>query len=76
MTEDIKIDFQFTKTEISITTAEYLVNKANTTELKDHIQKVISGTSLKLKEANQLLKALFAAIIINDDEGDEIIKSI
>ena len=40
MTEEVKINFEFTKTEISITTDEYLIDKANTTELKDNIQKV------------------------------------
>ena len=42
--------------------AEYLMDKANSIELKDNIQRVIQGKSLKVKDANQLLKAIFAAM--------------
>ena len=78
MSEEIKIDFQFNEanTEVSLSTSEYLIDRANTSELKDYIQIIVAGNNLKVKEANQLLKAVFRAIIINGGAGDEIINEI
>ena len=33
-----KINFDFSKTEINVTTAEYLIEKANSEEIKDFLQ--------------------------------------
>ena len=38
------------------------------------MQIIIGGNSLKVKEANQLLKAMFLAVIINNGTGDEQVK--
>ena len=61
MSQDPKINFEFSKTGISITTAEYLIDKANTKELKDSIQKIFTEGHLKVKEANLLLNAILEA---------------
>ena len=62
---EIKIEFQFFKSETSVAASEYLIDKANTTELKDLLQKANAGEHLKVKEANLLVQALLNAIIIN-----------
>ena len=50
------------------------MDKAISTELKDVLQRAIVGNNLKVKDANMLVQALLTAIIINDDEDDEVIK--
>ena len=73
MSQEPKINFEFQKKRISLTTAEYLIGKANTLELKDNIQKVFQGANLKVKDANLLIQSLLSAMIINDDVGEDII---
>ena len=65
----------FNKIGISVTTAEYLLDVAISSEQKDNIQKVIEVSNLKVKDASLLLQQFFSALIINDDEGDDIINN-
>ena len=74
MTTVIKIELDFSKTEIGITTTEYLNEIVDSEELKDNLNRALAGKNLKVKEANQLIQSLLAAIVING-EGDKAIKN-
>ena len=76
MTQDTdpKIQFEFSKIGTSITTGEYLMDKATDPELRIVLKTAIEGKHLKVKEANLLVQAMLAAIIINEDFEGEIIK--
>ena len=69
----MNIQIEFQKIGISITTAEFMLDRAISKEHKNNIQKAIEGKNLKVKEANELLQKIFSAIIINGDNGDAII---
>ena len=75
MTTVIKIELDFSKTEIGITTTEYLNEIVDSEELKDNLNRALAGKNLKVKEANQLIQSLLAAIVINGGEGDKAIKN-
>ena len=47
-----KISFNFLRTEISLTTAEYLIENLTEDETKDLIQAFIEKKSLKVKDWN------------------------
>ena len=49
----------FNKIGISVTTAEYLLDIAISSEQKDNIQKVIEVSNLKVKDASLLLQQFF-----------------
>ena len=49
-----KINIEFNKTGIIVTTTEFLLDRAISTEQKDFIQKVIEGANLKVKDDNHL----------------------
>ena len=69
----MNIQIECQKIGISITTAEFMLDRAISKEHKNNIQKAIEGKNLKVKEANELLQKIFSAIIINGDDGDAII---
>ena len=69
----MNIQIECQKIGISITTAEFMLDRAISKEHKNNIQKAIEGKNLKVKEANVLLQKIFSAIIINGDNGDAII---
>ena len=72
-----KIAFNFDKKKVSISTAEFLLGIFNPieeeSETKDHLQKALEGTALKVKDANSILQLILTAMIIDDNEGDEAI---
>ena len=74
-----KINFDFKKTKISVTAAEFLMEIYNpteeedSTELKDNLKEALGGNSLKVKDANFLLQQILIALTIDDNELDEII---
>ena len=74
----VKINFNFETTKTSVTTAEFLLSIYNpddvNAELKDHLQKALEGTALKVKDANSILQIILTAMTINDNEGDEVIE--
>ena len=49
------------------------MEKVNSDELKDFIQVIVEGKSLKVKDANHLVHSLLSAMIINDNKEDDII---
>ena len=69
-----KIQFEFNKVGISITTGEHLMDKVTNEELKAVLKIAIEGKHLKLEDANFLVQSLLAAIIINNDFEGQIIK--
>ena len=60
-----KINFEFSKTKISKSTKEYLVDKLSQVEaepeLTDTLAIALEGKHVKVKEANQLIQSLLAA---------------
>ena len=43
MVEEIKIEFEFSKTKMSVTVSAYLMDRANSPDLKDSLQRAING---------------------------------
>ena len=64
-----------TYSHVNVTTTEFLLGIFNPEdpEQKDNLHKALDGASLKVKDANFLLQKLLTAMIIDDNEVEEVI---